>query len=77
MRGPEIIDAEFEVIEPGSAIAPDGPSLTHLITPEDCYSVMSRSAEGWSFWRDDLPNLVGLVAGFAILIGGILLFGHH
>jgi hypothetical protein len=30
----------------------------------------------WSFVHDDLPNLIGLAAGFAALIG-LRLFFHH
>lgn len=56
-----VIDAEFEVIELAFADRDDTP------TDHAAYQAVI-DAERWNFWDDDLPNLAGIVGGFATAI---------
>lgn len=68
MRSEKIIDAHFEVIEPGRS----APLSPRAMRDPEAVALSGR----WSFVHDDLPNLIGLAAGFAALIG-LRLFFHH
>jgi hypothetical protein len=59
-----VIDAEFEVIEPGQG---GQPADTATTPPE-------RSAGAWSVLYDDIPNLMGILGGVAALIAVKMLF---
>jgi hypothetical protein len=54
MRDGKVIDAEFTVVELGGDMATPAP-------PE-------LKAGVWSFWGDDVPNLLGIAGGFGTAI---------